>query len=114
MTFDEYQEVASTTARYPGRLQHNPTYPVLGLNGEAGEVAEKLKKLFRDTNWTPGTPIPHDVRDLLIKELGDVLWYLSACCDEIAVTSDEVAHVNIQKLLSRKQRGVIGGSGDNR
>ena len=113
-TFTEYQLAAGAFAYYPGRLQNNPTYPVLGLNGEAGEVAEKLKKLMRDTDWNGNGTIPDDFREDMAKELGDVLWYLSACCDELGVTLAEVAAMNVAKLQSRQDRKVLGGSGDNR
>ncbi len=113
-TFTEYQLAAGAFAYYPGRLQNNPTYPVLGLNGEAGEVAEKLKKLMRDTGWNATGAIPENSKLALAKELGDVLWYLSACCDELGVTLTEVAAMNIEKLRSRQEREVLGGSGDDR
>ena len=113
MTFDEYQREAATTAHYPGRLESNPIYPVLGLNGEAGEVAEKLKKLIRDEEWEKG-PLPENVRAAMAKELGDVLWYISACCDELEITMAEVAQINIDKLRSRQKRDKIKGSGDDR
>ena len=108
-TFRDYETLAGETARYPGRSEGNLVYPVLGLNGEAGEVAEKLKKAIRDH----GGDIT-SVRETLVKELGDVLWYLAACCHELGVSLEEVAAGNIAKLSSRAARGVIHGDGDNR
>lgn len=110
LSFEAYAEAAGHTATYPGRGTGVLTYPVLGLNGEAGEVAEKLKKIIRDH----GGDVSDAQRDALIKELGDVLWYVAACCHELKVPMDEVAQKNLDKLASRKQRGVISGSGDER
>ena len=102
MTFDEYQEFARSTAIYPTACK--VTYPTLGLCGEAGEVAEKVKKHMRDGKSLIGLGL----------ELGDVLWYISALADDLGVTLEEVAQANVDKLQSRKDRGKIGGSGDNR
>lgn len=110
LSFTAYADAAGQTATYPGRGTGVLTYPVLGLNGEAGEVAEKLKKIIRDHDGQ----ISDTQRDALIKELGDVLWYVAACCHELNVPMDEVAQKNLDKLASRKQRGVISGSGDER
>jgi len=110
LSFQEYADAAGTTATYPGRGTGHLTYPVLGLNGEAGEVAEKLKKILRDH----GGELNAEHREALIKELGDVLWYVAACCHELDVPMQEVAARNLQKLASRKARGVISGSGDER
>ena len=103
MTFNEYQENASKTAIYPE--QFKLVYPALGLAGEAGEVAEKVKKHIRDGVL--------DV-DAVKKEMGDVLWYLAALASDLGIELEDVALANVEKLSSRKQRGVIGGSGDNR
>ena len=103
MRFYEYQEEASKTAIYPE--QYKIVYPALGLAGEAGEVAEKVKKHIRDGVL--------NVEDLK-KELGDVLWYLAAIASDLGLNLDDVAESNLQKLRSRQARGVIGGSGDNR
>ena len=102
MTFDEYQEFARSTAIYPEDCK--VTYPALGLCGEAGEVAEKVKKNIRDGKFLDGVGL----------ELGDVLWYISALADDLGVTLEEIAQANVDKLQSRKDRGKIGGSGDNR
>lgn len=103
MRFDEYQEEAKKTAIYPD--QYRVVYPALGLAGEAGEVAEKVKKHIRDGVL--------NVEELK-KELGDVLWYLAAIASDLDLTLDDVAEANLQKLRSRQARGVISGNGDNR
>lgn len=108
MNFKEYQEKASTTAVYP--VEHKVIYPTLGLNGEAGEVAEKVKKVIRDSD---GEFTPEKIQELK-KEIGDVLWYVSALCTDLGLDMGEVAQANIDKLFSRKDRGVIHGNGDNR
>lgn len=111
MNLTEYQFKASETAVYPGRKTFQGLiYCVLGLNGEAGEVAEKIKKIIRD-NKSFIDPIR---KQEIIKELGDVLWYVSQCCEELGVSLEEVGLMNIAKLSSRKERNKINGSGDNR
>ena len=102
MTFDEYQKIARSTAVYP--KDYKVIYPTLGLCGEAGEVAEKVKKYIRD-----GTPMLG-----VGLELGDVLWYISALADGLGVTLEEIAQANVDKLRSRMKRKKINGSGDNR
>ena len=94
---------------YPGR-GNNLTYPTLGLSGESGEVAEKVKKLIRDK----GGVLDDTVRADLGKELGDVLWYVAQLCSELGLSMSEVAQGNIDKLSSRMARGKISGDGDNR
>tara|TARA_B110000908_G_C10129309_1_gene391427 strand:- start:27 stop:344 length:318 start_codon:yes stop_codon:yes gene_type:complete len=101
--FKEYQRKAVSFAVYPAT--HKVLYPTLGLCGEVGEVAEKVKKQIRD-----GVFNRHEVA----KELGDVLWYLSVLTNDIGYNLDEIAQINIDKLTSRKIRGKISGSGDNR
>src|SRR5581483_10874187 len=83
---------------------------VLGINGEAGEVAEKVKKIIRDRN---GKVTEQDKTELA-KEIGDVLWYLAVFAHQLGFSLEEVARDNLEKLSSRKARGVLGGSGDNR
>ena len=102
MNFNEYQKIARSTAIYP--KEYKVIYPALGLCGEAGEVAEKVKKNIRDGKSLDGVGL----------ELGDVLWYISALADGLGVTLEEVAQANVDKLTSRKERNMIGGSGDNR
>jgi NTP pyrophosphatase (non-canonical NTP hydrolase) len=109
LDFDQYQREAGLSAIYPDRFD-NLYYPALGLAGEAGEVCEKIKKIMRDKNGR----VSEEDQQLLVKELGDVLWYVSALADELDVFLGDIASTNIQKLLSRKQRGKISGSGDNR
>jgi len=85
-------------------------YPTLGLTNDAGEVAGKVKKIFRDK----GGKISAEDREALKYELGDVLWYLTQICTELDLTLQEVAAANIEKLFSRQERGQIRGEGDNR
>jgi NTP pyrophosphatase (non-canonical NTP hydrolase) len=92
MTFDEYQTEASATALYPRRMS-NLEYPTLGLAGEAGEVANIVKKIQRDHAGV----LTDEVRGKLKDELGDVLWYISACADELGLTLDEIAVYMIQR-----------------
>ncbi len=109
MTFDEYHRKVVSLAVYPN-VNANLVYPLLGLNGEAGEVAEKVKKLFRDK----GGVLDDERRMELAHELGDVLWYVSACANELGFTLEQIADMNIEKLESRKARGTIHGDGDAR
>jgi len=109
MTFDEYQKLTGKTAIYPD-IGKGFVYPTLGLVGEAGEVAEKVKKIFRDQ----GGIVTDEKKEEIKKELGDVLWYLSQVSHEFGLSLDEVARFNIEKLNSRKERGKISGDGDNR
>lgn len=109
MNFAEYQKEALKTAVYPNR-RNNIIYPVLGLNGEAGEIAEKVKKVLRDKNGI----IDDETRAAIKKELGDVLWYAAALCDELGLDMDDVAVSNIRKLKDRQVRDVLHGSGDDR
>jgi NTP pyrophosphatase (non-canonical NTP hydrolase) len=109
MNFTEYQNLALATAIYPKKYE--TIYPALGLCGEAGEVAEKIKKSIRDGlhNWPD-----EQFKEELTKELGDVLWYISALASDLDISLNEIAESNLQKLASRKKRNKIGGSGDNR
>jgi len=109
MTFEEYQKESRRTAKYPN-LGDNFIYPTLGLSGEAGEVAEKIKKIIRGDNGM----VNDAHREELMKELGDVLWYVAQVATELGIGLDEVAQRNLTKLQSRLERGVLGGSGDNR
>jgi len=109
MTFQEYQEEARKTAIYPNK-DNNYIYPALGLVGEAGEIAEKIKKVIRDDNYE----ITDEKREELTKELGDVLWYIANLSKELNISMEDIAMRNIEKLKSRQERGVLGGSGDNR
>ena len=107
--FDLYQDSADETAIYPNKGD-NLYYPALGLAGEAGEVCEKVKKIMRDQK---GFITEENVKEIS-KELGDVLWYISAMASEINVCLSIIAEENLEKLRSRKERGQIKGSGDDR
>ena len=114
MTFDEYQKQAITTDTSKGGMESmtDPMFldKAFGLVGEAGEFAEKLKKIYRDKD---GKLSDQDKQELL-KELGDVLWYLSAVTYYLDTSFDDLATMNLEKVFSRKARGVMHGSGDNR
>ncbi len=109
MTFEEYQKFTATTAVYPS-FGASFVYPSLGLVGEAGEVAEKVKKLIRDKNGV----VDEEFRQAIIKELGDVLWYVATLCREFEVSLETIAAENIKKLTARKEENKLHGSGDNR
>jgi NTP pyrophosphatase (non-canonical NTP hydrolase) len=109
MNFEEYQKKSRKTAIYPN-AGSNFIYPTLGLSGEAGEVAEKIKKVIRDKNGIIDGETKEDVE----KELGDVLWYVSQIATELELSLDDIAQINIKKLYDRLDRGKLSGSGDNR
>lgn len=109
MNFSDYQTRSRATAQYPS-IGHPVIYPVLGLANEAGEVAGKIKKVFRDKDGE----INEETRQALASELGDVLWYLAQVCTELEIPLEEVAQANLDKLLDRQRRGKIRGDGDNR
>ena len=109
MNFTDYQARSRKTARYPS-IGHGVIYPTLGLTNEAGEVAGKIKKIFRDKDGVIG----ETEREALKGELGDVLWYLAQVCTELEISLDEVAGHNLEKLYSRLERGRISGDGDDR
>ena len=106
LTATDYQNSACKTAIFPKEL--GVQYLALGLTGEAGEVANKVKKLIRDGGDSP------DKRKEIAKELGDVCWYLAVLAQELGSNLGKIMEDNIAKLEDRKARGVIGGSGDNR
>jgi NTP pyrophosphatase (non-canonical NTP hydrolase) len=108
MELSEYQHVSRRTAEYP--RESWLAYPALGLAGEAGEVAEHAKKAIRDD----GGEISEQRRNAMAKELGDVLWYVAQLASELGLDLDQIAQVNLDKLLSRQRRGVLSGSGDER
>ena len=109
MDFKEYQEKSKKTAKYPN-IGSNFVYPTLGLSGESGEVAEKIKKVIRDKDGI----IDEETKMAVEKELGNVLWYVAQLATELGLSLDEVAEKNIEKLASRLERGKINGDGDNR
>lgn len=108
LSLDQYQLHASSTAIYKDTcktFKERISYVGLGLSGEAGEIANKTKKLLRDKELD---------KEALIAELGDVLWYLAMTCNELDTTLNEVANINLYKLKQRKQKGTLKGKGDNR
>lgn len=108
MEINKYQKMALETAIYP--KEQKIIYPTLGLTGEAGEVADKVKKVLRDNHGI----FTEEKRKEIAKELGDVAWYLAVCANDLGYTLEEICQMNYDKLKSRQQRGVIHGSGDNR
>ncbi|MFM9110328.1 MAG: nucleoside triphosphate pyrophosphohydrolase family protein [Prochlorococcaceae cyanobacterium] len=109
MDLRTYQSRSRATARYP-EVGRNPIYPTLGLCGEAGEVADKVKKVLRDGDGR----FDEAVQAALKLELGDVLWYVAQLASELGLDLAEVAEANLDKLASRAARNVISGSGDHR
>lgn len=119
MTMDLYQDMAHATAVMPKVYVRNEKdeyvevpalYPVLGLSGEGGEIANKTKKIIRDTK---GILSPAQKEDI-VDEMGDVLWYVAELCTALDVKLENVAHRNLGKLSDRKKRNVIQGEGDKR
>jgi NTP pyrophosphatase (non-canonical NTP hydrolase) len=108
LTLDDYQRNAAVYAIFPPEI--GLAYPALGLNGEAGELAEHAKKMIRDDQGV----LTDDRREKIKKELGDVLWYLAACATEANLKLSDIGVTNLLKLESRQQRGVLSGSGDDR
>lgn len=109
MDLNQYQRQARTTARYP-QVGSNPIYPTLGLCGEAGEVADKVKKVLRDRGGVFEPPLVED----LALELGDVLWYVAQLASELGLDLEAVARGNLAKLAARAERNTLAGSGDHR
>lgn len=109
MDFSTYQRRSRSTAVYPRRGK-NPIYPTLGLAGETGEVAEKIKKMIRDD----GGRLTASRRQELAYELGDVLWYLANLAAELGLKLSDIAALNLTKLADRKKRSALKGSGDHR
>ena len=105
---DMYQKVALTTAIYP--REQAIIYPTLGLTGEAGEVANKVKKIIRDGSNSKDERLVQDIS----AEIGDCLWYIAVLASDIGVKLSDIASNNLIKLEKRKERGTIHGSGDNR
>ena len=109
MELNDYQRESRKTALYPN-VGENAIYPTLGLVGEAGEVADKVKKILRDKKGL----FDKESKDAIKFELGDVLWYISQLSSELGYELEDVANSNLKKLSDRKNRGKISGSGDNR
>lgn len=108
MDMNEYQQLAMQIAPYPATQRI--IYPTLGLTGEAGEVADKVKKVMRDNNGR----FDYERKLGIAWEIGDVLWNCAALARDLGFNLDVIANMNIAKLSSRMERGVIGGEGDNR
>jgi len=100
---NDYQRAAVSTAIY--KKEHAVIYPALGLAAEAGEVANKVKKILRDGNFD---------REAIADEVGDCMWYIAALCRDLNIDMQEIADNNIKKLKDRLERGVLSGSGDKR
>ncbi len=113
MNFNEYQIKSRKTAGYPN-IGDNLPYLALGVADEAGEVAGKVKKFIRDSGFTSIKDLTDEQKEMTVKELGDVLWYIAQIATELGYELDTVADMNIEKLYSRLDRARIGGSGDNR
>lgn len=108
LKFSEYCKAAASTDRYPNECK--PWVYALGLTGEAGELADKIKKVYRDD----GGVFNQGKRDAIAKELGDVLWYVTRLGATLGFSLMDIARGNIEKLTDRAKRGKIGGSGDDR
>ncbi len=105
MELNEYQKESRKTKMYPEKLEGGIYYSTLGLCGEAGELANKVKKIARDNNFD---------KEGIKGELGDILWYVASVAEEIGYSLDEIAASNLEKLNKRKQEGKISGNGDER
>lgn len=110
MDFDEYQKQAQQTVITHIDPMMDKTIWVLGISGEASEIAEKWKKIVA----YDGGELTPEKKSELAKEMGDVLWYLAAFSHSLGISFQDVAESNIKKVLSRKDRGVTRGRGDNR
>ena len=105
---DMYQKVALTTAIYP--REQAIIYPTLGLTGEAGEVANKVKKIIRDGSDSKDEKLVSEIK----AEIGDCLWYIAVLASDFDIKLSDIASTNLEKLEKRKEKGTIHGSGDNR
>ena len=110
MNLNDYQRQSRKFAIYQKKDANNFIYPLLGLLGESGEIAEKMKRVLREDK----DPMEKITREEIIKELGDVLWYIAQLSTELQVSLEEVAKINLIKLSSRKKRNKLKGEGDNR
>lgn len=108
LTLNEYQQMALETANYP--QEYKVIYPALGMAGEAGEVADKVKKIIRDNS----SKVSEEKALEIAKEVGDVLWCCATMANDLGFDLETIAQMNYEKLHSRQQRGKISGSGDNR
>jgi NTP pyrophosphatase (non-canonical NTP hydrolase) len=119
MHFADYQKLSTATAIYPGKgTIMGLAYVSLGANGEAGEIAEYVKKAWRDDNIETvdgeNYYVGDERRRKILNEVGDTLWYLSQICEELDASLGQVAEANIQKLADRRERDAISGEGDDR
>jgi NTP pyrophosphatase (non-canonical NTP hydrolase) len=105
---DMYQKVALTTAIYP--REQAIIYPTLGLTGEAGEVANKVKKIIRDGSDSKDEKLVSEIK----AEIGDCLWYIAVLADDFDIKLSDIASANIEKLALRQKNNTIHGSGDDR
>lgn len=117
MDFKKYQTIIAETAVYPKEIAL--AYCAMGLTGEAGEVADKIKKLYRDDKLnsldaTSELLLIDEHRLAIAKELGDVLWYITAMANEIDMDLEQVAQMNYDKLLKRRRTTTLHGNGDDR
>lgn len=117
MDIKEYQGIIKKTAVYPKEI--GLAYCAMGLTGEAGEVADKIKKLYRDRVFHSQTQtwkqiIIDDNKKDIVKELGDVLWYITAMANELGISLEEIMEMNYNKLIKRRETNTLQGSGDNR
>ena len=112
LTMNDYQADTAATAIYKWKV----VYPALGLASEAGEVCDKIKKLIRDHGIDQGglEDLKYAQRVAIVSELGDCLWYIAALARDLGTSLNEVAHMNLEKIKSRQERGKLEGSGDNR
>jgi NTP pyrophosphatase (non-canonical NTP hydrolase) len=110
MTLNEYQTEALMTALWSGDEMKDLAHWVLGVTGESGEIAEKVKKIIRDFDGK----LSEDAKKELMKEIGDVMWYLAVLSENLGYTFEEVGKKNITKLRDRQARNKLHGSGDNR
>lgn len=128
MKLNDYADAAMRTAIYPGAgTPMGLAYVALKMNGEAGEFAEHLGKAMRDESYGQEETVCQDFdlqqrayyptadrHALLVKEVGDVLWYLAAACRELNITLEDAAQINLAKLADRQTRNALNGAGDNR
>jgi NTP pyrophosphatase (non-canonical NTP hydrolase) len=113
ISFDAYQLATSDTAIYPGANEGTfeaINYCLVGAAGEIGEIMNKWGKIIRDQS----SEIDYDQRKDMGKEIGDVVWFLTRAADELGLPVEMILNENLEKLRSRKARGVLSGSGDNR
>lgn len=109
MNINDYQEAAVKTAIY-NREKYSIMYPSMGLAGECGEILNKVKKVYRDNDGQ----FSEETKRVIASEIGDSLWYIATLADDLGFDLESIAAANIAKLNSRKERGVISGSGDER